>query len=57
MKWYKVIIFVLFYMLSTKIINSHCFYLISNSWLKSKMAAKMATMFGDVTDLKQRHHP
>ena len=24
---------------------------------KSKMGAKMATMFGDVTDLQQRHHP
>ena len=24
---------------------------------KSKMAAKMRAMFGDVTDLQQRHHP
>ena len=24
---------------------------------KSKMTAKMATMFGDDTDLQQRHHP
>ena len=28
------------------------------TWLKkSKMAAKMATMFGDVTDHQQRHQP
>ena len=25
--------------------------------IKSKKAAKMATMFGDVTDLQQHHHP
>ena len=25
--------------------------------IKFKMAAKMATIFGDVTDLQQRHHP
>ena len=35
-----------------KITNYLCFYLV-----KSRMAAKMATMFGDVTGLKQRHHP
>ena len=32
------------------------------SWLflfliKSKKVAKMATMFGDITDVQQRHHP
>ena len=25
-------------------------------WIKSKMAAKMATIFGDVTGLQQHHH-
>ena len=25
--------------------------------VQSKVGAKMATMFGDVTDLQQRHHP
>ena len=53
----KVITYVLFCMLCTKNINSHCFNLISNSWWKYKMAAKMASMFDDVTDLQQHHHP
>ena len=32
------------------------FNLISNFVVKSKMAAKMATIVGDVTGLQQRHH-
>ena len=32
-------------------------YLLSQDWHSHKMAAKMVTMFGDVTDLQQRHHP
>ena len=47
MKWCKVIIYVLFYMLSAKIVNSQCFYLIL-IFIKSKMA----TMFGDGTYLQ-----
>ena len=38
--------------------NSRCFYLKSCSFLvKSNMATKKVTMFGDVTGLQQRHHP
>ena len=35
------------------------FNLISNSWWsqESKMVAKVATIFADVTDLQQPHHP
>ena len=33
------------------------FSLFSQDWHSHKMAAKMATIFGDVTDLQQRHHP
>ena len=39
-----------------KITFSRGFNLISKL-VKSKMAAKMATIVGDVTGLQQRHHP
>ena len=29
----------------------------TTNWVKSKIVAKMATMFGDITSTQQRHHP
>ena len=50
-KWCKVLIYVLFYMSSTK--NCHLSIAIL-TWFVAK--TKMATIFGDVTGLQQ-HHP
>ena len=43
MKLCKVIIYVLFYLLSAKIINCHCFYLISSSWKNARWLPCLVT--------------
>ena len=48
---------VIFHFKPPKITISCGFKLISNSYVKSKMAAKMATIVGDVTGLQQCLHP
>ena len=53
MKWRKVLIYVLFYMSSTKNTIYRGFDLISIFFVKFKMA----TIAGDVTGLQQRQHP
>ena len=52
MKWCKVIIYVLFYMLKAKKYSFSLFLPDFRFLIKSKMA----TMFGDVTDPQQRRH-
>ena len=57
MKWYKVLIYVLFHTSSKKKSPSIAIL----TWFlilgKSKLEAKMATIVGDVTGLQQLHHP
>ena len=57
-EWCKVNIYVLFYKLSTK---KYLFSLFFFTWFlildKPNLAAKMATLFWDVTEIQQCHHP
>ena len=57
MKWCKVIICVLFYMLSAKHYYFSLFLPYLLFLIKFKIAAKMATMFGDATVFQEGPHP
>ena len=54
MKWYKVLIYLLFYISSTKKLP----FIANSTWFLVLGKSKIATIAGDVTaGLQQRHHP